>query len=253
MSAKPSGQVESNSCSHSLGGLPIPGNKLFRRPIPWRRSYFWRWQFTGPLLVMQLAPEHFLRRELSHLLRFPLRSSTGSIPGNEKWLLVSRRPPILAGHQWIALFLCIGLKMAYMLVQFDRVLLLPSGFTVLRAYGWMTSQQLCGGVQRLFRSRWVPGVFGWTVIPMLSAPLYLLAVPYFYDWSRNGEGRALLKGVILTLAAASVHHVTCCSARCYSPCRWLWLACLDRKEGRSVFPVIARAEYSRCWPESESE
>ena len=43
---------------------------------------------------------------------------------------------------------------------------------------------------------------------MLSAPLYLLALPYFYDWSRNGEGRALLKGVILTLAAASVHHVT---------------------------------------------
>src|SRR5438552_15917319 len=76
---------------------------------------------------------------------------------------------------------------------------------------------------------------------MLAAPLYLLALPYFYDWSRNADGRALLKGVILTLAAASVHHVTLLIGSMLFAVPVLWLACLDRKEGRSVFPVIARA------------
>ncbi len=42
----------------------------------------------------------------------------------------------------------------------------------------------------------------------LSAPLYFLALPYFYSWCVSASWRSLLKGIALTLAAASAHHVT---------------------------------------------
>src|SRR5256886_15965129 len=165
-------------------------------------------------------------------------------PWNEKWFAgfsQSTCPPL--GHQWIALFsYVVGLKMAYMLVQLIAVLLLPVG---VYRFARLWVGERASSYAALFSV--FLGVVGFLVYSagqlstMLSAPLYLLALPYFYDWSRNGEGRALLKGVILTLAAASVHHVALLFGSMLFAVPVLWLACLDRKEGRSVFPVIARA------------
>jgi len=77
---------------------------------------------------------------------------------------------------------------------------------------------------------------------MLSAPLYLLALSYFYEWSRAGRWRALLKGVVLTLAAASAHHVTLIFGSVLFAAPVLWLAYSDaRQEGSSTAAVFARA------------
>jgi hypothetical protein len=75
---------------------------------------------------------------------------------------------------------------------------------------------------------------------VLSAPLYLLALPYFYDWSRSADGRALLKGVVLTLVAAAVHHVTLIFGSFMFALPVLWLACIDREEESSIGKVIGR-------------
>ena len=68
----------------------------------------------------------------------------------------------------------------------------------------------------------------------LSAPLYLLALPYFYDWSRSADGRGLIKGVALTLAAGAVHHVTLIFGSLLFAIPVLWLAVVDRGEERNA-------------------
>jgi len=74
----------------------------------------------------------------------------------------------------------------------------------------------------------------------LSAPLYLLAVPYFYDWCRSADGRGLIKGVVLTLAAGAVHHVTLLFGSVLFAFPVLWLAVVDRGQQRSAVAVIIR-------------
>src|SRR5438128_12605429 len=76
---------------------------------------------------------------------------------------------------------------------------------------------------------------------MLSAPIYLLALPYFYEWSRSADAKGLLKGLVLVWAAASVHHVTLIFGSVLFAVPVLWLACIDRREGRSVAAVLTRA------------
>src|SRR5205085_4443147 len=74
----------------------------------------------------------------------------------------------------------------------------------------------------------------------LSAPLYLLAVPYFYDWCRSADARGLIKGIIFTLAAGAVHHVTLIFGSVLFAFPVLWLAVVDRGEKRSSAAVITR-------------
>ena len=68
-------------------------------------------------------------------------------PWNEKWFggfSQTTYPPLT--HQWIALFShLMGLKMAYMFVQFIAILLLPDRHVPLcRAVGGRSVGQLCG-------------------------------------------------------------------------------------------------------------
>src|SRR5947208_3426645 len=76
---------------------------------------------------------------------------------------------------------------------------------------------------------------------MLSAPIYLLALPYFYEWSRSADAKGLLKGLVLVWATASVHHVTLIFGSVLFAVPVLWLACIDRREGRSVAALLTRA------------
>jgi len=76
----------------------------------------------------------------------------------------------------------------------------------------------------------------------MSAPLYFLALPYFYLWSLRGGWRSLLKGVALTLAAASAHHVTLIFGSVLFGAPVLALAWYDgRQQGRATSPIIGRA------------
>jgi len=62
-----------------------------------------------------------------------------------------------------------------------------------------------------------------------AAPLYLLALAYFYDWAREAKFMALLKSLALTMAAASAHHVTLLFASVIFAIPVFFTALIDRK------------------------
>jgi hypothetical protein len=77
-----------------------------------------------------------------------------------------------------------------------------------------------------------------------SAALYLNALPYFYEWMTEARGRALLKGVAISLAAAAAHHVTLIFGVVLFAGPVLWTACLDARDGRvpgTLAGVLSRA------------
>jgi len=77
-----------------------------------------------------------------------------------------------------------------------------------------------------------------------AGALYVNAVPYFYEWTRKASWRALLKGVVLSLAAASVHHVTLLFGAILFAVPIVWLALIDRNTGEessSSAAIVSRA------------
>jgi hypothetical protein len=167
-------------------------------------------------------------------------------PWNEKWFAgfsQTTYPPL--GHQLVALLsYAVGLNAAYGLVQFLALLLLPVGvyrFAKLWVDDTSASYAALGSV--------FLGAVAFLVYSagqlstILAAPLYLNAVPYFYHWARHGKLRSLLKGVMLGLAAASVHHVTLLFGAIFFAIPVLWLAWMDERAeagGNSGTKVLLR-------------
>jgi hypothetical protein len=78
----------------------------------------------------------------------------------------------------------------------------------------------------------------------LSAALYLLTLPYFYEWLREARFSAFLKGLFLTLAAASAHHVTLIFGSIPFALPVFATAIMDRKSDglrASVSGIVSRA------------
>jgi hypothetical protein len=228
---------------HSGGNTNTVETSYFRRPIPLAAIVLLALAVHGPLLTMQLPLTTSYDANF-HIFFASWYAHHWFSPWNPKWFggfSQTTYPPL--GHQWIAVFsYFVGLKMALMLVQLAAVLLLPVG--VYRfARLWVSER--ASSYAALF-SVFV-GALSFLVYSAgqlsttLSAPIYLLALPYFYDWSRSADRRALLKGLTLTLAAASVHHVTLIFGSFLFALPVLWLACLDRKASQPIAPVIARA------------
>src|SRR5215469_11903195 len=166
-------------------------------------------------------------------------------PWNEKWFAgfsQTTYPPLT--HQWIALLShLVGLTEAFMLVQLVAIILLAVG-TWRFARLWVDERAASlAALLSVFAGTVTFLVYSAGQLPTtMSAPLYLLALPYFYEWSRRASGRALLKGVVLTLAAASAHHVTLLFGSVLFAAPVLWLAWTDaRTEERSGTAVVARA------------
>jgi hypothetical protein len=169
-------------------------------------------------------------------------------PWNEKWFTgfsQTTYPPLQ--HYWMALLAKIGfsMPMAYAFVQGVAILLLPVGmfrfarlFVSERAASYAAvGSVLLGSLSFLV---YQSGQLSTT----MAAPLYLNALPYFYDWSREGKWRALVKGIVLCLAAAAAHHVTLLFGAVLFAFPVLWLAVLDRDKeglGASAGGVIGRA------------
>lgn len=214
-----------------------------RRPIPLGLIVLLALAIYGPPLMMQLpltstydAPFHifFASHYAQHWFN----------PWNLKWyggFSQTTYPPL--GHQWIALLsYAVGLNMGFMLVQLAAVLLLPVG--VYRfARLWVSERASSyAALLSVFLGTMAFLVFSaGQLSTTLSAPIYLLAVPYFYQWSRHGGWANLLKGVVVTLAAASVHHVTLIFGSLLIALPVFALACMDRKQGRSLGAVFGRA------------
>jgi hypothetical protein len=77
-----------------------------------------------------------------------------------------------------------------------------------------------------------------------SAALYLNALPYFYEWSTQGSGRSLVKGVAVGLAAAAAHHVTLIFGTVLFAGPVFWVICMDASGGRakgSLPAAVSRA------------
>jgi uncharacterized membrane protein len=215
----------------------------FRRPIPLMAIVLLALVIYGPLLMMQLPLTTSYDANF-HIFFASHYATHWFNPWNEKWFAgfsQTTYPPL--GHQWIALLsYIVGLKMGLMLVQLIAVLLLPVGvyrfsriWVSERASSYAALLSIFVGI--------VPFLIfsAGQLSTTLSLPLYLLAVPYFYDWSRSADWRGLLKGVVITLAAASVHHVTLIFGSFLLVLPVVWLALIDRREGTSAGAVISRA------------
>lgn len=213
----------------------------FSRPIPLRLILLLALAVHGPLLAMQLPLTESYDANF-HVFFASHYAHSWFNPWNPKWFAgfsQTTYPPL--AHQWIALLSFVfGLHMAYLLVQMIAILLVPVG---VYRYARLWVSERASSYAALF-SVFI-GALGFLVysagqLPTtLSAPLYLLAIPYFYDWSRSADGRALIKGVVLTLAAGAVHHVTLIFGSLLFAVPVLWLAVIDREE-RSAGAVLFR-------------
>lgn len=154
-------------------------------------------------------------------------------PWNPKWYAgfsQTTYPPL--PQQWVAALSPIfGLEMAYMAVQFAAILLLVVGvnrFAKLwvspRAASYAALATVFLGSESFLV--YSAGQLGTTS----AAPIYLIALPFLYEWVRRGNGRAFLKAVVLFTAAATAHHATLLFGSFFFALPVLALAFLDRSE-----------------------
>jgi len=214
-----------------------------KRPIPLRMIVLLALAIHGPLLAMQLPITTSYDANF-HVFFASHYAQHWFNPWNLKWFAgfsQTTYPPLV--HQWIAIFShLIGLNMAFMLVQLIAVLLMPVG---VYRFSRLWVNERASSYAALF-SVFVGAVaflvYSAGQLPTtLSFPIYLLALPYFYDWSRSADFRSLIKGVFLILAAGSVHHVTLIFGAVPFAIPVLWLAWIDRKENSSGIAVLSRA------------
>ncbi len=216
---------------------------FFRRPIPLGLIVLLALAIYGPPLMMQLPLSTSYDANF-HIFFASHYAQHWFNPWNPKWyggFSQTTYPPL--GHQWIALLsYLVGLNMGLMLVQLAAALLLPIG--VYRfARIWVGERASSyAALLSVFMGAMAFLVFAAGQLDTtLSAPIYLLAVPYFYHWCRAGDWRNLLKCLVLILAAACVHHVTLIFGSFLIALPVFALACMDRKPGGSLGGVFGRA------------
>lgn len=218
----------------------FPANTgIWQRPIPVAAIILLALAIHGPLLVMQLPATTSYDANL-HIFFASHYAQHWFDPWNEKWFggfSQTTYPPLV--HQWIALLShLVGLTEAFMLVQLAAVVLLAVG-TYRFAQLWVDDRAASyAGVLAVFAGSIAFLVYSAGQLPTtLSASLYFLALPYFYSWCVSASWRSLLKGLALTLAAASAHHVTLIFGSVLFAVPVLWLAWYD---GRKKTAMIAR-------------
>jgi hypothetical protein len=166
-------------------------------------------------------------------------------PWNEKWyggFSQTTYPPLT--HQWIALFSHImGLNLAYMLVQLFAILLLVTGMYRF-ARLWVNERQASyAAIGTVFLGSLAMLVYQSGQLPTTTAAaLTLNALPYLYDWCREGKLGSFLKALLVSLAAAAAHHVTFLFGAVLFAIPVFVLAIMDRKSAESsLAAVIGRA------------
>jgi hypothetical protein len=231
--------------------FPLPAETNFwQRPIPVAAIVLLALAIHGPLLLMEMPATTSYDANL-HIFFASHYAHHWFNPWNEKWFAgfsQTTYPPLT--HQWIALLsYVVGLTEAFMLVQLAAVILLAVG-TYRFAQLWVDDRAASyAGVLAVFAGSIAFLVYSAGQLPTtMSAPLYFLALPYFYAWCVSASWRALLKGIALALAAASAHHVTLIFGSVLFAVPVLWLAWYDVRtereiedgRGKSGSAVIAR-------------
>src|SRR5512146_1234445 len=164
------------------------------RPVPLSWVLLLALLVHGPLLMMQL-PNDSYDAEL-HKFFASHYAQHWFNPWNEKWFTgfsQTTYPPLV--HQWMALFShVVGLDLAYMVVQFIAILLLPIGvyrysriWVGERAASYAAvGSVLIGALSfMVYQAGQLPNTW--------AAALLLNALPYFYEWTREAGWRSLLK------------------------------------------------------------
>ena len=209
-------------------------NQTYSRPIPLLAIVLVALAVHGPLLLMQLPSGSFDAN--FHIFLASHYAHHWFNPWNEKWFAgfsQTTYPPLT--HQWIAIVSSVaGLKMAYMLVQLVAVLLLPVG--VFRfAKIWVDERSASyAALGTIFLGALSFLVYqAGPLATVATAAVYLNALPYFFEWSEEGSGRAFFKGISVSLAAAAAHHVTLIFGTVLFAVPVLWVALLDARDGRT--------------------
>ena len=220
-------------------------SSALRRPIPLAAVLLAALAVHGPLLLMQLPLRTY--DASFHIFFAQHYAQHWFNPWNPQWyggFSQTTYPPL--PQQWTALFsYVIGLDLAYMLAQFIAILLLAVG--VYRyAKLWVDERSASyAALGSVFLGSLAMLVYqAGQLSTTWALPLYLNALPYFYEWSRRGKGKAFLKGVALSFAGAAAHHVTLLFGAVLFALPVLWLAVMDRNEDgeeSSAAAVISRA------------
>ena len=189
----------------------------------------------GPVLMMQL-PANSYDTNL-HIFFASHYAQHWFNPWNEKWFTgFSQTTYPGMQQQWMALLShLIGLNFAYMVVQLISIMLLPVGMYRFARIFVSERAATYAGVGSIFLGSLCYLVYqAGQVSTTTAAPLYLNALPYFYEWIRESKARALLKGVLLSLAAASAHHVTLIFGAIWFTVPVIWKAIQDHRDENSA-------------------
>jgi hypothetical protein len=182
---------------------------MLRRPIPWSLMVVAAIAAHAPLLFMHLPLLTFDAN--FHIFFAQHYARHWFEPFNVKWyggFSQTTYPPL--PQQWLAIFSYVfGLDIAYEIVQLIAIVLLPIGvyrYAKLWVDDRSASYAALGSIflGSLSMLVYEAGQLGTTT----AITLYLNALPYFYQWTRQGKGRSLIKGLLLMFAAAAAHHVT---------------------------------------------
>jgi hypothetical protein len=158
-------------------------------------------------------------------------------PWNAKWYAgfsQTTYPPL--PQQWVAVVShLLGLDMAYMAVQFAAIILLAVGVYRFAAL-WVSPRSASfAALASVFLGSesflvYSAGQLGTTS----AAPLYLNALPYMFEWIREGKWRSFLKGSVLFTAAAAAHHATLLFGSIFFAIPVLALVLIDRRDGERI-------------------
>jgi len=164
-------------------------------------------------------------------------------PWNLKWYAgfsQTTYPPL--AQQWVAVVSWVlGLNMAYMAVQFAAILLLVVGvYRFSRLWVSRTAASYAALVSVFLGAESFLVYNAGQLSTTAAAPIYLIALPFLYEWIRYGKATSLLKTVVFFCAAAAIHHATLIFGSLFFAVPVIILAFLDRPEGEGRAPAPGR-------------
>jgi len=226
---------ESNGLSRGISLQKLEAVAPPIRPIPLSLIFMAVFAVHLPLLLMEMPLKsydtNFHIFFASHYLHHWFD------PWNPKWYAgfsQTTYPPL--PQQWVALASHVfGLDMGYMAVQLAAILLLVLGvyrFALL----WVNPRaaSLAALASVFLGSESFLVYSAGQLSTTFAAPLYLNALPYLFEWVREGKWRSFVKGAVLFTAAAAAHHATLLFGSMFFAIPVLALVLIDREDGERV-------------------
>lgn len=215
-----------------------------RRAIPLWLIVACAFAFHGPLLVMRLA-EHSFDAHF-HMSMASTYAEHWFDPWNDKSLggfSETTYPPLT--HQWIAMLSRVmGLAYGFMVVIGTGILLLPVG--VYRfAKLWVNERAASYGAfcSISLGSLGLMAYHAGQIGTITATTLFLLAIPFAYEYVVTGNKKDMLMGLGLSCTAAGAHHATMIFGLVFFIPPMFWLMLKDWRTANpegSIFQPLKR-------------